>query len=773
MREITRRRFLKLGLASASLAAGGASFYSLSEGMELSLGGRHVSRLEGKPQKGILSTCLQCYARCGIIGYVAHGQLVKIGGNPDHPNSRGKMCAKGQAGRNFLYDPDRVLHPLKRVGPRGEGRFKRVTWDEALGEVAETLKKLRAGGHPDRFLFQSSRDVTTQAFSRRFVWAFGSPNALVNTALGHNNKAAAQLLTWGEEVEINDVANTRFMLNFGSNPYEAHLLRTSFAQRIAEGRITRLVKGIPHFGAKLVTFDPRNSQTAGKSDEWFPIRPGTDGVVALAIAHVIMEEGLFDRAFMESWANYPVEELKEYLKAYTPEAAERASGVLASDIRRIALEYVASKPATTISTGGVSKHLNGTYNERCIMLLNALTGNIDVKGGFCLPRHYAFREPEPSPPRPQAKSPFIEPGDIPLSFREPAHEVLRMIGEGRGSAGLLMLYEHNPVYCSPDRKLSEKVLSDEKLIPHLVVIDSHMTETALFADLLLPGATYLERWELDSPPAFELVPFVSLRQPVVKPLGESASCMDILIRLAKKVGGGMERFFPFARAEDYWEAAIAGVEGLPQAGGLYSLSKKGFWYDEKAEPRYRSYEVEGFKTPSGKFELFSQRLKDLGFSPLPAFEPIPAHRKMAGDEFHLIVFQWNVHTHFRTANCMYLSEVVPNNPMWINAEVAHAMGIKSGDLVEVSSDLGSLRVRAHVTQGIHPRVVAISDSVGHWALGRIAQAKRFKSRDPNTKIIWWDRQGNGVHPFPIVPLSPDPIGGGQAWMDTVVRIKKH
>ncbi|MCK5553185.1 MAG: molybdopterin-dependent oxidoreductase, partial [Deltaproteobacteria bacterium] len=348
MDRLSRRDFLKFGAGGIALLSWMSPWRKFSSASALRRGGASVSRTTGRFRKAIPSTCLQCYARCGIIGYNEYGRIVKIGGNPEHPNSRGKLCAKGQAGINYVYDPDRVLYPIKRNGRRGSKNWKRISWEEAYKEVTERLVELKENGHPEQFIFHSSRDITTRDFTDRFLNAFGTPMALNRTFLGGLNKETALTATLGAEVEINDAAHSRFILNFGANPYESHFLYVPLVQRITESRM--------NLGAKLVTFDVRLSQTAGKSDEWLPIKPGTDAAVALAMAKVIMEEGLYDEKFLEEWTNYSPDKLLRHLKQFSPEWAEEVSGVKASDVRRIAIEFATSKPATTISGGGVTKH---------------------------------------------------------------------------------------------------------------------------------------------------------------------------------------------------------------------------------------------------------------------------------------------------------------------------------------------------------------------------------------------------------------------------------
>jgi anaerobic selenocysteine-containing dehydrogenase len=501
------------------------------------------------------------------------------------------------------------------------------------------------------------------------------------------------------------------------------------------------------------------------------------------MCHEIMEEGLEDRDFLNRWTNYPADKLKKHLREYTPEVAEKISGVPAQEIRRIAREFATSKPATTISTGGITKHRNGVYSERCVALLNIITGNIDIKGGYCLPKSYTFREIDPVPPVPQRKSRLTGFASYPLAMTELHHNVLRLIKEGRQSVKVYMTYQHNPAYSHPEGRQMELILKDEDLIPYYVAIDSFMTESSALADLILPAATFIERTELEAPPAFDMVPFISFRQSMIPPLGESVPITDILIELAHHIGGGMEKYFNFT-SEEYLKRRISGIQPLIQAGGLDYLKKHGVFYEKEMTPHYKIYENNGFDTPSGKIEIYSNRLEKEGFHPLPIYDPIPAHQTMKESELFLIIHQWMVHTHDRTANCMWLSEIVHENPIYINAQTAKKHGLTKYDRVKVISKAGEIETEIRIVEGIHPRVVAMGDSCGHWGFGRIAQAEAFKSHDPNTHLLWWGKEkhgwwhtkesgrGNGVHPKPIIPIISDPIGGGQCWMDTKVRIKK-
>lgn len=753
--EISRRDFLKWGTAGSLILTMRGPAVELLGSAELGPGTGSVSRTTKKPRLAIPSTCLQCPARCGILGFIEERRLVKIQGNPRHPSNRGRICAKGQAGINLLYNPDRLLHPLKRTGRRGEGKWARISWDQALEEVASKMREIRFR-NPHGLVFQAGIDGY-QGFIRRFLKAFGTPHGLEGVSLGGANKKVALHLNWGAEVEINDVAHTKYILNFGANPFEAQAL-VPFALRIVEGRINN--------HAKLVTFDPRLSNTAGRSDEWFPLIPGTDGIVALAMANVIIREGLYDREFMNRWTNYPLDALARHLSPYPPERAEKVSGVKAQDIRRIAIEFATTKPATTISGRGLSMHKNGTYNERCVALLNALTGNIDVKGGSCLPRTYKLSEPEPRPPEPSLKG-FLKPSDFPRM----SYLISPKLKEKNQKIDLFLTFMYNPAYSHPESQAVSETLKDEEKIPYFVAIDPYLTESASLADLVLPSTTYLESWDIESPASYELVPLVNLRQPIVKPLGEAWPIPRILMELSWRVGKGMEKYFDFGSEEDFIRAAISQIEGLTKAGGLDYLKENGVWFDGRVRPQYRSYEKGGFPTPSGKFEIYSKVLEIGGFSPLPVFYPIGIHQGLNSEELILITFKWNVQT-AKTTNCKWLSEITHENPMWIHPETASARGIRDGDRVQVLSRAGSLLTRAHLTQGIHPKVVAISGSLGHSGYGRIAQAKRFRSEDPDTSLLWWEGHSNGTNPNPLIPEESDPICGVQAWMDTVVTLAR-
>jgi len=732
-RGITRREFLKWAFWAG--AAGLAYNYGLLA-TELTRGGRSIGRTTGAPRIAIPTVCRMCPARCGILAFLEDGVLVKIEGNPKDPNARGGICAKGISALQLFIHPDRILSPLRRSGPRGSGSFEPISWDEALEELASRLRESRKR-NPKGFAFLGGTQGL-HPLTRRFLSIFGA-TVSESQLLKEANRAQALRLTWGAEAYIPDLAHAKYILNFGANPYEGGEMYLPLVQRLIEGR-----RG----GAKLVTFDPRLSRTAGKSDEWFPLRPGTDAAVALAMASVILQLGLYDREFFENHSNWTLESLAKHLSPYTPEWAEQISGVKAAHIRRLAIEFATNHPALVLTGGGLSQHENGVQNERSVFLLAALTGNLERRGGLCLPRSF----------EPLDLEPLISPAPI-----IPPQELFARIYKGEFTPSLLWIDSANPAFDHPEPQIVQELLKNEGKVEFLVVSDSFRTETAQFADLLLPAATFLEGWELHSPPAYDLVPFVALQQPVISPLGESRPTSEVLLELAKMLDES--DFFPFNSIKAYVEKQAEAIPELSQAGGLEYLVENGIWIPA-AHPEYG----QKFPTPSGRLEIFSHKLAEAKQPSLPTYIAIRDHQELKEGEFQLVIFESAVQDEGPTPLLWWLMEIEHDNPLWINSQVAKQLGIRKGDMVRLSSKAGEIRAKAFPTQGVHPKVVAIHGGLGHWGLGRLARGGAFRSRDPNTQLIWW--KGSGVHVQPLIPRSADPVGGGQAWQGTVVRLAK-
>ena len=795
----------------------------------------------------VTGVCLNCSTVCGIVGHVIDGQVVKLGGNPADPNNGATICAKGQSGVSINNYPERLLYPLRRVGGRGEGVWRRISWEDAYREMAARIGECIAGGTPEQVAIHYGRSRISDVIDR-FMNAVGSPVVLNHRALCSLNKRAANYASIGDtDWETVDAAETKYLLNFGSNFYEAHQGHIHFLKRVIRGRYDN--------GAKLVTFDVRLSNTAGRSDEWFAPFPGTEGAIALAMAHVMVEAGEYDRRFIDEWTNCPAERLRQFLRPYTPAWAAERSGLPAADIQRIALEFARCRPHCAAFTNrGSHAHYNGFNNDRAVILLNALAGSIGQVGGYCYGESERvdpalYPPPPPLPSKPKIRTDLEDPPEYPLANLWQKMKVGELVYESlrSGRARLRVYFSYTlgaPTTWPEGRSLTVDVLRDEELLPFHVCSDVVYSETAHYADLILPDATYLERWGLDTRNSYDFRPYVTLRQPMTPPPGECVSFADVLIRLGQRLGPEVAKYFDFADHEAYVRHQCRHV---PSSDGFAYLRKHGAWYDrdrpqnrgafrrrlsdeELAKSQadaetgviYRAGEsrpreaigvlvggqpMRGFQTPSRKFEIVSPTIAEqaakigLNDDGLPHYVPIPSHQDLPHDRFVLVSFKWNVHTQARTAPQKYLSEIVHDNPMWINAATARRLGIRTGDLVEITTyrptagpyratgeAIGMARLRAFVTEGIHPRVVAVSNSLGHHFGGRAATATQVpRPAGPGfdaailpedadlTESLWWDArlggQGPGVNINAILPIQPAPLTGMQSWFDTICSIK--
>ncbi|MCB9876831.1 MAG: molybdopterin-dependent oxidoreductase [Planctomycetes bacterium] len=834
--------------------------------------------------------CQLCSTVCGITGHVKDGRIVKVEGNPLDPNSRGRLCARGQAALNHQYHPERLLYPLKRVGPRGSGQWQRITWEQAYDELAQRLKAVRESGKPEEFAFHQGRNRSPDAVNR-FLNAFGT-----NTALNHrglcsaSRRAAALTYLFESDWDLGDYENSKYILNFGSNMFEAHQGHVAGAQRIQRGRFD---KGPGESGAKLVTFDVRMSNTAGNSDEFYMPAPGTDGAVALAMAHTIVSEKLYDAQFFGDWANCSIEDLWQQIEAYTPEWAEQVSTIPAATIRRIAREFAAAAPAaTTMCNRGSSAHVNGYTNDRAIILLDVLVGSVGKKGGFCWMWTGSYdgkRFPTPAmPPTPKTPSLLADPPEFVLSNvwnkMKVGEIVYHYLAQDRAHIQVYMTYNLDSPLTWPETGTTRNVLLDESKIGFHVCINPFLNETASFADMVLPWATFMERWDVDARGAYNLKPYLSMRRPMVPALGEAKDVREIFAELSKRIAPDMAEWYPTGTdVEAYMAENVAKVpfDAARYDSPMQFLAAEGAFEDPEEKPYYEPYlkplsakdlegsetdaatgivtkdgkgigivhrgkPVVGFKTPSRKLEVKSDFVPMLGrnedvsklaalanskgknrgshhkgheydLPAWPTFMQIVEHQDLGSDELVMTSFKWNVHNHGRTANLKWLAEIVHSNPAWIHPDTAARFGLVDGDFVRLKGKRskhvdqmapklglgagevdGELVLPVVVTRAVHPRAIAISNSLGHTAYTSVAQAKRSRDvsgeaagydgagmRDADwERNMWWQddsggdpkkwvkNTGNGWAQNSVLPICPDPISGQQAFNSTVVRLTK-
>lgn len=792
MNNLSRRNFMRLAAASgAALAAGaGGSRPALAGSVKIQEGGRDFSPETGKERQAIPSACWQCVTRDALMGYVEDGRLVKLDGHPKSIRTLGKLCAKGQAGINQVYFPDRILYPMMRVGKRGEHKWKRISWDEALDTITAKLKPLRDAGTPELFCYHYGRHKASQAATMYdFMDAYGSGTIGNHTSICEGSKWVGQESLWGGMYDNWDYDNTDFVVNFGSNQFETHTNHIPTAQRLIRAMVDR---GVP-----LYTFDVRLSNTAAKSTEWLPIRPGMDGLVMLSMCNVIMNEGLHRKdhfKFMRVTADYhaSVDEriaaVKANVEEFTPELAAQESGVPAEKIRQIARGFAKADSACLITYRGTCMHYHGADQERAAMLLSAITNNLDTKGGRVMGVGAGWKAPKSNKAEVHRALHIKDgfPGEAAFPTHHVSQSVIPMIKDGHAGRPQVYWFScHNPAYVYGDNKGITEIMKDESLMPFIISSNIVYDESSALADIILPDVTYLERWDWEDMVSANQIPEFYIRQPLVKPLGEARCQGDVWPELARRLGFELV----FKDKEDYVRQSCEMTPGVKEAGGFEYMKKHGVWHDPDAKPNYGFYEAkvdvsgdgvildektgvywdwkkagvaseeeakaqgylgtDGAKdayvaqnidgeallayAPNTKFmksgllDFYSDNFAEKGFPAFPTYTPIPEHQKMGKDDLVLTTYKVAVHTHSRTAHCKWLSEIKHDNPAWINPKTAGDRGIADGDPIRVTSDTGEMTTTAHVTEGIVPGIIAISYHFGRKHSGIYGSGERSPS----------------------------------------------
>ncbi|MFQ5622307.1 MAG: molybdopterin-dependent oxidoreductase [Paracoccaceae bacterium] len=842
MKKLNRRNFMTLaGASGAALAAGaGVPKKALAGNVTFENGGRDFSPVTGVERQAIPTACWSCVTRDSIIGYVEDGRLKKLEGHPGSIRTLGKICAKGQAGVNQVYFPDRILYPLQRVGARGEHKWKRISWDEALDIVASKLKPLRDAGTPELFMYHYGRHKASQSSTMHdFMAAYGTKTIGNHTSVCEGPKWVAQESLWGGMYDNWDYDNTDFVVNFGSNQFETHTNHIPTSQRLIRAMVDR---GVP-----LYTFDVRLSNTAAKSTEWIPINPGNDGLVMLAMINVIMNEGLYREdhfPFMRLTPDHrastaeKVAALKAHVADYTPEFAESKSGVPAAKIAEIARGFATAKSACLVTYRGTCMHYHGADQERAAMLLAAITNNLDTPGGRVMGVGAGWKKPS-SPEAEVHKGLHLKdgfPGEAAFPTHHVSQQVLPLIKDGHAGRPKVYWWScYNPGFINGDNKELQSILKDESIMPFLITSTISYDESSQFADIILPDVTYLERWDWEDMVSANQVAEFYIRQPLIKPLGEARCQGDVWPELAKRIGFELS----WKDKKDYVRQSCEMTPGVKEAGGFDYMVKHGVWHDPNDKGNYGFYAREvdvsgdtvildeatgvywdwakagvaseadakaagylgtkGAKkayvaqhidgkalsayppntkfTKSGLLDFYSDNFEGAGLPALPSYTPTPEHEAMGADDMILTTYKVAVHTHSRTTQCKWLSEIKHDNPGWINTKTAEARGIKDGDAIRVKSGVGEITTTAYVTEGIVPGVIAISHHFGRQYSGIYGSGKSDPinglggaSPDPDAANMTWTK--HGVHPNAVIPNWSDPISGGQRWMDTVVQVAK-
>jgi thiosulfate reductase/polysulfide reductase chain A len=690
---------------------------------------REAGHLNAEGDGTIPTMCEMCVWRCGVLAKVQDGRVVKLDGNPEHPHSRGNLCPRGQSGLMNTYDPDRVLTPLIRAGKRGEGKFRQASWDEALDMVASNMLKIKEKYGPEAMVFSSTHNLSQVQFEN-LLYGFGSPNYGTQRSLCFNAMITAFSLTYGIEEPSRKYDDVEFILMVGRNMMEA----------ISTSETSELSHAIDR-GAKLVYLDPRYTKTASKASEWIPIRPGTDSAFLLAMINVIVTNELADCEFVKQYV-LGCDDIQDVMRKYTPEWAEQITGVPAETIERIAREYAAAKHNALAHPGWrTSNFINSFQTERAIATLNALSGNVLTPGG-CLSAEItaegAGLGAPPQPPYPRVSALRLDgvPWKYPLVplklgvFQELRDNILT--GDPYQAHGWFIARQ-NPVMSIPDRGKTLKAFGKMDFI---ATVDIIMNDTAWYSDVVLPEASYLERYD----PLLPVGGKAFIRQPVIEPQGEAQSALWIYKQLGERLGLG--DYFQYEDEEDYLRQQLE-----PLGVSLEEVKLKG--YAEMPEE-----ETDGeitFNTPSGKIEVYSETLKNAGFSPWPTWEEPPYPEE---GQFYLLTGKVAQHTQFGTQNNQLLHKYSDEPRLWMNAKTAAEKGLNEGDWVEVTSEVGKLNVLLHATEAIRPDCVYMTPGYGHLSKGLTTA------------------YGVGANDSALHVTYTDPISGGQALSQTFVTVKK-
>ena len=841
------------------------------------------------------TVCFNCESACGLLAYVDKEtyEIRKFEGNPVHPGSRGRNCAKGPATHNQIYDPERILYPLKRVGKRGEGKWERISWEQALTEIAGKMResKLR---RPNGIVYHVGRPGE-DGYTNRIVQTWGMDGHNSHTNICSSSARAGYNFWTGQDRPSPDYANARVILLISSHLETGHYFNPH-AQRIMEAKTD---------GAKLITFDPRLSNTASMSDVWLPTYPGSENTILLAIANHLIQNDLYNKEFVSKWTNWkeflqfvqssdsqewdsirslisnsPIlfstfdKVLKALYSEFTFERAAQESEVPIERIQETA-RLVAScdgRLATHVWRSASVGNLGGWQVARCLFFLNVLTGSVGNRGGTSMTNWNKFvPKPFKGAPTPETWNELHYPIEYPLAHYEMSILLPHMLEEGRGEIDVYFTRVYNPMWVNPDGFMWLKTLKrEDSKIKCYVALTPTWNETAWFADYVLPTGHSAERHDLMSQETHS-GQWIAFRQPVRRVAMERAGIKvdfthqanpgevweenEFWIQLSACMDPdgslGIRPWFesPYRKGEiitvdEYYQWIFENsVPGLPEAAakerltplaymrkyGVFEVKREiyspfdrtiqtkpdaGFRFDEYDRALDSSGAViglnvgddvkAGFDTPSKKLEFFSDTLANWGWSEKENVIPwtVKSHvhpdfiNRENGEMILLPNFRLPTLIHTRSANAKWLYEISHKNPIWINPEDAQRVGVETGDLARVETEIGHFVDTVWVTEGIKPGIIAISHHLGRWRLQEdkgvskgssnlvelhddgkggflmrvIHGAQAWESSDPDTNRIWWSNVG--VNQNLAHAVQPDPISGVHCWLQKVKSISR-
>jgi thiosulfate reductase/polysulfide reductase chain A len=683
--------------------------------------------------------CGPCHTRCGLLVHFEGDRAVRVEGDPKHPVNRGAICSRGQLILEHLYHPDRVNFPLKRVGEKGGGKWQRISWDEALDEISSKIRDIKAKFGAESLSFCGGTYRTYMWASKRFFNLFGSPNLTGPGAICHCSSFAIESATYGSMAH-SDLRNAACIVLWAHTPSESVPIPEWNAIVTAKKR-----------DAKLIVIDPRFTREAEMADLWLQIRPGTDAGLMLGWLKIIVDEGLYDKDFVEKWT-VGFDQLKERIAGYSPQIVSEITWIPEDKIVEGARTYATTKPASlTWGLGCDKQGVNLSHVARARSILRAITGNLDVKGGDSIGLSGVLgnivsdveMELNEMLPREQRRKQlgedryrlFSYPGwelisqavrKMPPTYMKPP--TAQMTAQANARAvweaviagnpypvkGMIVL-AGNPLMSLPSTKL---VYSALKRLELLVVMDYYMTPTAELADYVLPAASTLERSDIAT-----TGPRVFACPKAIEPLYERRNDYEFWRELGLRLD--QKEYWPWKTAEELCDFRLK-----PLNVTFQELVEK---YEIFAPHEEKKYEKYGFGTPSGRVEFYSTIFEELHYDPLPSYIEPPETPISAPDiakDYPLIL---NTGGRFLP---MYQSELrqirsaremVPDPTIDIHPETARGLGVANGDWVTVETQSGKIKQKARLTEGVHPRMVHVQH--GWWFPETLGE-------DPGLHGVW-------------------------------------
>lgn len=744
----SRRSFLKL--AGTTGIAAGAAISSLpvpSKAKEHKLSNTMKDLLDYQPGVLTRNICEMCFWGCGVDVYTKEGVIRKLEGNKQNPNNYGTLCAKGNAGIQSTYDPDRLKYPMIRDGKRGSGKWKRVTWDEAYAYIHQKLSPIIE--HYGAQSIAGFSHGTGGHYFNDMIKILGSPNLTVASfSECRGSREVGYSLTFGGGGigghERYDMKNCKYMIVFGRN--------MSGAIQVREAR--DFIEGISR-GCKLTYVDPRLSESAVKAHRWLQIKPGCDLALSLAIIHVIMRDNLANFDYVTKYC-YGYNELKEHVKKYTPAWAEKECGISAKEIEEVAWEISKYAPnCVVISPRRNARYANDTQSARAIAIINALMGSYGSVGGIWENTKFPISLPK-EPIKPVSAPRADGAGTTyPLS---PAN-----LGLTNNIYRATLTQKPYPIkawllYCTNTFGHTSvengKIFEAMKNVDLIACIDTQLNDTAYYADIVLPESTYLER---DDGPVIQgdERPFITFREAAIKPMYDTKHIYEICYGIVSKFG--FTEYFNNSPKDD-----MIMLKSRLTKDQYDTLQKTGVLIYEDTDPfPYTHGKTMHFPTPTGKIQLYAPNAEELYkkygdvCAPMPTYVRVPQPKE---GQFRLIFGRGPAHAHARTQNNWLLMELENDSPVWINPEDANKLNLNKKDKVIVTNVTTGYKSEPQAIK-ITKRIIAGAVFI-HHGFGHISKA-------------WNVGYGKGINDSFFCSFDIDPLSGCSGHNNGFVTISKY